>query len=82
MINRRKMFKKRVFRCPQKSGNPTLIGKMIWKKRLIMRFEIVLQRWQNYTNIAPFTRALVVIRNRLSGAQTLENSISTLKLNG
>ncbi|HEY3402199.1 MAG TPA: hypothetical protein VGK59_02365 [Ohtaekwangia sp.] len=35
-----------------------------------MRFEIVLQRWQNYTNIAPFTEGVSQFRYRLSGAKS------------
>jgi hypothetical protein len=43
---------------------------MAMEKRLIMRFESVLQRWQNYPNIAPFVEGvnrypLSVIRGSL-----------------
>jgi hypothetical protein len=51
-----------------------MLGIKMLENWLTMRFEIVLQRWQNYTNIAPFIEGvnrypLAVIRGSVKSVE-------------
>jgi len=54
MINRYVTLTVQPLRARQKSGKACAIAKTERTNRLTLRFIGVLQRWQNYHNIAPF----------------------------